>query len=86
LNDAGIHYVDEFHIAADQILHAQIAAPNRHAATFTTQRPLRCSRVKWVHVNCESLLVPFLVNGFPNEYVNWESLLVSLVEIHWEIN
>jgi hypothetical protein len=44
LNDNGIQYVDELHIAADQILHVQIAAPNRHAATFTTRRPLRCSR------------------------------------------
>jgi hypothetical protein len=43
MNDAGIQYVDELHIAADQILHVQIAAPNRHAATFTTGTPLGCS-------------------------------------------
>jgi hypothetical protein len=28
--------------------------------------------LKWVNVNWESLFVPLLVNGFPNEYVNWE--------------
>jgi len=44
LNNAGIQYVDELHIAADHSLHVQIAAPNCHASTFTTQRPLRCSR------------------------------------------
>jgi hypothetical protein len=36
LNDIGIQYVDELHIAADHNLHVQIADPNRHAATFTT--------------------------------------------------
>ncbi len=45
LNDIGIQYVDELHIAADHNLHVQIADPNRHAATFTTwRRPLRYSR------------------------------------------
>lgn len=42
--ESNIQYVDELHIAADHILHAQIAAPNHHAATFTTQRRLGCSR------------------------------------------
>ncbi len=37
LNDAGIQYVDELHIAADHSLHVQIAAPYHHAATFTNR-------------------------------------------------
>jgi hypothetical protein len=36
LNGAGIQYVDELQIVADHILHAQIADPNGHAASFTT--------------------------------------------------